>query len=376
MFDESCGEMTAEDVKFTVEHNLKPTSRAAPHRSFAGNSTASRLPTSSRSRCSSSTGVWEVPSHFTEFVGYQNITSKQTSKLVGEEKAVLHPIRNWPLPSTSRASRATTIASKAVPNDWRRRPPSRSSWFAGCPSPPPTMAGLAFGARSTSVRSSATTLTRPARQVCASTSHRTPPATGSCFRWGQTTPDREDYCPTCPWVGDPKDAKSLDNARRVRLALNPARQQEGHRQRALEGDSRADTLLVLVLPLQQGLQQGLEDPRHDPSAPATGRGRPLRRLLIAGQPHGHGLRARRAGRHGGRGADSVVRSGSRSSASPKRSAPSSRRTGRGRPARPTPGGTAPPRSMSPASPGSVRFTPRAPSTSSPRGRTTRRSTTS
>jgi ABC-type transport system substrate-binding protein len=39
---------------------------------------------------------------------------------------------------------------------------------------------------------------------------------------GQTTPDREDYCPACPWAGDPKDARSLDNARKVRLALNLA----------------------------------------------------------------------------------------------------------------------------------------------------------
>ena len=39
---------------------------------------------------------------------------------------------------------------------------------------------------------------------------------------GQTTPDREDYCPTCPWVGDPGNPKSLENARKVRQALNLA----------------------------------------------------------------------------------------------------------------------------------------------------------
>src|SRR5205814_6527720 len=39
---------------------------------------------------------------------------------------------------------------------------------------------------------------------------------------GQTTPNREDYCPPCPWVGEPGNAKSLDNARKVRLAMNLA----------------------------------------------------------------------------------------------------------------------------------------------------------
>jgi len=39
---------------------------------------------------------------------------------------------------------------------------------------------------------------------------------------GQTTPDREDYCPACPWAGEPGNARSLENARKVRLALNLA----------------------------------------------------------------------------------------------------------------------------------------------------------
>src|SRR5262249_60386778 len=39
---------------------------------------------------------------------------------------------------------------------------------------------------------------------------------------GQTAPDKEDFCPNCPWVGDYNDKKSLENARKGRLALNLA----------------------------------------------------------------------------------------------------------------------------------------------------------
>ncbi len=45
-FHEGWGEMTAEDVKFTVEQNLKPDTPGARRRSFAATSIASRRPTS------------------------------------------------------------------------------------------------------------------------------------------------------------------------------------------------------------------------------------------------------------------------------------------------------------------------------------------
>src|SRR5206468_2208348 len=40
--------------------------------------------------------VWEVPSNFTQFVGYQNITSRKYLESVGEDKASLHPIGTGP----------------------------------------------------------------------------------------------------------------------------------------------------------------------------------------------------------------------------------------------------------------------------------------
>src|SRR5262245_57115262 len=38
------------------------------------------------------TPLWEVPSHFAQFNGYQNITSKKYLETVGEEQAAQHPI--------------------------------------------------------------------------------------------------------------------------------------------------------------------------------------------------------------------------------------------------------------------------------------------
>ena len=42
------------------------------------------------------TRLWDVPSQFTQFVGYQNIISKKYLESVGEEKAALHPIGTGP----------------------------------------------------------------------------------------------------------------------------------------------------------------------------------------------------------------------------------------------------------------------------------------
>src|SRR3989442_250401 len=91
-FHEGFGEMTAEDVKFTVEQNLKPDSQGGSAPFFRTHLDRIETPDKHTVVMHFKNRVWEVPSNFTQFVGYQNITSKKYVESVGEDKAALHAI--------------------------------------------------------------------------------------------------------------------------------------------------------------------------------------------------------------------------------------------------------------------------------------------
>jgi ABC-type transport system substrate-binding protein len=161
--------------------------------------------------------VWEVPSHFTQFVGYQNITSKKYLETVGEEKAALHPIGTGPYRHVE-GKQGDYHRFEAVASHWRKAPGFKELVIRRIPDAAARAAGLRSGEIDIGqVFGDYLDQTRKAGLRI----HETPNA--ACY-WvvlqGQTTPDREDYCPTCPWVGDPGNAESLAKARKVRMALN------------------------------------------------------------------------------------------------------------------------------------------------------------
>ena len=208
--------------------------------------------------------------------------------------------RSAPGPSgTSRASRATTTASRRCPTTGARRRPSRSWSSGGSPIPRRAWPGCAR-ARSTSATCSATTWTRRRRPGLRI--HETPNA--ACSLGGPAGPDDagpRGLLPDVP-VGRRSEGPEEPGERAQGAAgAEPGRQQEDDRQRALEGHGLGDAVLVLVLPVPQGLQQGLEGPalRSRARQEAPGRGRSRRRLRGPRESPGHDLRARRAGHDGG-----------------------------------------------------------------------------
>ncbi len=163
--------------------------------------------------------AWEVPSLFSQFVGYQNPTSKKYLETVGEEKAALHPIGTGPYRHIE-GRQGDYHRFEAVPNHWRKTPAFKEMVIRRIPDPATRMAGMrageidvapVFGDYLDQAQKAGLRL------------HEVP--NSACY-WvilsGQTAPDREDYCPSCPWVGDWNDPKSRENARKVRLAMNLA----------------------------------------------------------------------------------------------------------------------------------------------------------
>ena len=288
--------MTAEDVKFTVEQNLKPDSQGGSAPFFRAHLERIETPDKHTVVMHFKNRVWEVPSNFTQFVGYQNITSKKYIESVGEDKAALHPIGTGPFRHVE-GKQGDYHRFEAVANHWRKTPAFKELVVRRIPDPATRLAGLrsgeidighVFGDYLDQAKKAGLRI------------HETPNA--ACH-WvvlqGQTTPDREDYCPTCPWAGDPADPKSLDNARKVRLALNLAVNKKTIVSALWKGLGSDAPFMYWYYPFHKGYSRDWKMPAVRPRArqEAPGRGGARRRLRGPDESAGDDLRPRRP-RHG------------------------------------------------------------------------------
>jgi len=279
-FHEGWGEMTAEDVKFTVEQHLKPDAQGGSAPFFRGQLDRIETPDTHTVVMHFKSRVWEVPSHFTQFVGYQNITSKKYLEKVGEDKAALHPIGTGPFRHVE-GKQGDYHRFEAVANHWRKPPGFKELVIRRIPDPATRLSGLrageidigqVFGDYLDQARKAGLRI------------HETPNA---LCHWvvlqGQTTPDREDYCPTCPWAGDVKDAKSLENARKVRLALNLAVNKKVIVNALWKGTGSESPFSYWYYPFNKGFSTNWKIPPYDPAQA---------RKLLAEAGHGGGFEVR------------------------------------------------------------------------------------
>ena len=273
--------MTAEDVKFTVEQNLKPDAQGGSAPFFRAHLDRIETPDKLTVVMHFKNRVWEVPSNFTQFVGYQNTTSKKYIESVGEDKAALHPIGTGPYRHVE-GKQGDYHRFEAVPNHWRKTPAYKELVVRRIPEPTTRLAGLrageidigqVFGDHLEQARRSGLRI------------HETPNA--ACH-WvvldGQTTPDREDYCPTCPWAGDPKDARSQENARKVRLAMNLAVDKKSIINGLWKGTGSETPFSYYYYPFHKGYSTSWKIPPYDPE-------RAKKLLAEAGHAGGFEVRA-------------------------------------------------------------------------------------
>ena len=279
-FHEGWGELTAEDVKFTVEQHLRPDVQGGSAPFFRSQLDRIETPDKLTVVLHFKNRLWEVPSHFTQFVGYQNIVPKKYLEKVGEDKAALHPIGTGPFRHVE-GKQGDYHRFEAVADHWRKPPAFKELIIRRIPDPATRLSGLRAGeidigqvlgdyldqARKTGLRI-----------------HETPNA---LLHWvvlhGQTTPDREDYCPTCPWAGDPKDAKSLENAHKVRLALNLAVNKKAIISGLWKGTGAENPFSYWYAPFNKGFSTNWKIPPYDPAQA---------KKLLAEAGHGGGFEMR------------------------------------------------------------------------------------
>lgn len=279
-FHEGWGELTAEDVKFTVEQNLRPDVPGGSAPFFRTQLDRIETPDKRTVVMHFKNRVWEVPSHFTQFVGYQNITSKRYLEKVGEDKAALHPIGTGPWRHVE-GKQGDYHRFEAVANHWRKPPAFKELVIRRIPEAATRLSGLRAG--EIDIGQVFGDFLDQARRAGLKI-HETPNA-GSYWvvLEGQTTPDREDYCPTCPWTGDARDPKSVDNARKVRLALNLAVNKKAIINALWKGTGAETPFTYFYNPFQKGYSTDWKIPPHDPERA---------KKLLAEAGHGGGFEVR------------------------------------------------------------------------------------
>ena len=261
-FHEGHGELTAEDVKFTVEQSHRKDALGGSAYFFRNHLDRIETPDKLTVVLHFKTRQWIVPSLFTQFVGYQNVISKKYFESVGEQKAAVHPIGTGPWRHVE-GRQGDFHRFEAVANHWRKTPGFKEMVIRRVPEAATRLAGLRAG--EIDIAQVFGDYLEQAQRA----GLRIHEAPNAAQYWviltGQTTPNREDFCPQCPWVGDQKDAKSWENARKVRLALNLAVNKKAIHAGLWRGRGGETPYSYYYYPFNKGYSTDWKVPPHDPA---------------------------------------------------------------------------------------------------------------
>jgi peptide/nickel transport system substrate-binding protein len=259
-FHEGFGDLTAEDVKFTVEQSHKPDALGGSAYFFRNHLDRIETPDTLTLVLHFKTRQWMVPSLFTQYVGYQNVISKKYFESVGEQKAAAHPIGTGPYRHVE-GKQGDYHRFEAVANHWRKTPAYKELLIRRIPEPATRLSGLRSG--EIDIAQVFGDFLEQA-QKAGLRIHETPNAAQYwVIMTGQTTPNREDYCPQCPWAGDQKDPKSWENARKVRLALNLAVNKKAIYSGLWKGRGGDTPYSYYYYPFNKGYSTDWKVPPHD-----------------------------------------------------------------------------------------------------------------
>jgi peptide/nickel transport system substrate-binding protein len=260
-FHEGWGDFTADDVKFTVEQSFKPDALGGSAYFFRNHLDRIETPDKLTIVMHFKTRQWIVPSLFTQYVGYQNPISKKYFESVGEQKASAHPIGTGPYRHVE-GKQGDFHRFEAVGHHWRKTPAFKELTIRRIPEVATRLAGLRSGEIDVTQVFGDYLLQA---QKAGLRIHESPNAAQYwVILTGQTTPNREDYCPPCPWVGEPGNAKSLDNGRKVRLALNLAVNKQAIYSGLWKGRGGDTPYSYYYFPFHKGYSPDWKVPPHDP----------------------------------------------------------------------------------------------------------------
>jgi peptide/nickel transport system substrate-binding protein len=261
MFHEGFGEMTSEDVKYTVEQSFKPDAIGGSAYFFRNHLDKIETPDKSTVVMRFKSPQWMVPSLFSQYVGYQNVVSKKYVESVGEQKAAIHPIGTGPYRHVE-GKQGDYHRFEAVPSHWRKAPLFKELLIRRIPEPATRLSGVRAG--EIDIAQVFGDFLEQAQKASLRIHENPNAAQYWVIMTGQTTPDREDYCPTCPWVGDPANPKSLENGRKVRQALNLAVNKKAIIGGLWKGKGSETPYSYYYYPFHKGYNTEWKVPPYDP----------------------------------------------------------------------------------------------------------------
>lgn len=275
-FHEGWGEVTAEDVKFTVEQHLKTGATGGGVFWVKQNIDRISMPDKYTAVLHLKNPAWDVPAQFSKGLGYINIASKKYLEAVGEDKARLRPIGSGPFKYVE-GRQGDYHRFEAVPKHWLHTAGFKELVIRLIPEQAAAMS--AFRAGEVDIVPVTGDFLKQAKQE----GYRIHQFAGGLQYWivlpGQTTPEKQDYCPTCPWVGDPKDPASQEKAKKVRLALSLAVNKKAIVDHLWHGYGNLDPFGLWYYPIQPGFSKEWKILPYDPQ-------RAKQLLVEAGYPNG------------------------------------------------------------------------------------------
>jgi len=260
-FHEGWGELTADDVKFTVEQSFKPDALGGSAYFFRNHLDRIETPDKLTVVMHFKSRQWIIPSLFSQYVGYQNVIPKKYMESVGEQKVAAHPIGTGPYRHIE-GKQGDYHRFEAVANHWRKTPAFKELLIRRIPEAATRLSGLRAG--EIDIAQVFGDYLEQAQKAGLRIHESSNAAQYWVILTGQTTPNREDYCPQCPWAGEPGNAKSLENAHKVRLALNLAVNKKAIYSGLWKGRGGDTPYSYYYYPFNKGYSTDWKIPPYDP----------------------------------------------------------------------------------------------------------------
>lgn len=218
-FHEGYGELTSEDVKFTIELLMQKDS-VNPDANYFRDS-VERIDASDPYKVvfHLKQPNWDLGYHFSPIVGYAGIRSKKHLAAVGEDQANKRPIGTGPYRLVDRRS-GDFIKYEALDKHWRVVPEFKTLTFKNVPEEATRLAMLRAG--EADIASLSSEFKRQAERAGVRIVF-SPDAVMYYVQFlNMILPNKPTFDPKIPWVADPADPNGQARALKVRQALNLA----------------------------------------------------------------------------------------------------------------------------------------------------------
>lgn len=273
------GELTADDVVYTVERNLDEGARGSQSAFFRQNLASIEALDDYTVQMTFNSGVWEVPRHL--YYAPFNINSRAYVEEVGDDVARAEPVGTGGYRWVSGIP-GQEHHFEAVEDHWRAAPEFAKLTVRLVPDNAARLAGLRAGEIDIAPMAGDLLLQGIDSGLGV---HEVKNASQVVLHYRGTTSDPAtgDFCPECPWVGDQTDPESAENARKVREAMSLAVNREALIDAVFGGFATLDPMIYYYYPQIRGFREEWSMPEQDQEA--------ARALLEeAGYPDGFTIR--------------------------------------------------------------------------------------